>query len=125
MRQAEIINIRGVEIVYLDFSNLKTKEDILGQLEVFGSYIRKNKFKSQRTLTNLEGMYFNTEIYNAFVKYVNLNNPYVISSAVIGLKGLIQIFYRGFLKVTGRNVVVCQSKEEALTKLCEPTLVVV
>ena len=120
MRQPEIINIGGVEITYLDFSNLKSKEDIMGQIELFGNFIRRKPANSVRTLTNLDGMYFNTEIYNTFVKYVNANNPHVCESAVIGLKGLIQIFYNCFVKLTGRNVIICNTKEEAIARLSEP-----
>jgi len=62
-------------------------------------------------------MYFNTEVYNVFTEYVKQNNPHVKQSAVIGLKGLMQIFYKGFVKITGRNVLVCNTKNEALNEL--------
>jgi tRNA U34 5-carboxymethylaminomethyl modifying GTPase MnmE/TrmE len=114
MRQPEIIRIDGVEIVYLDFSGLKKKEDVIEQIGIFGSYIRSKPFNSQITLTNLADMHFNTDIYNLFVNYVKSNNPHVKMSAVIGLKGLMNIFYKGFISLTGRNVKVCSSKEEAV-----------
>ena len=117
MRQAEIIRSGGIEIVYLDFSGLRKKEDVLAQMEAYGTYLRQKPFKSQYTLTNLEDMYFNTEVYNRFTSYVKANNPYVKGSAVIGLKGMMQIFYKGFVKITGRNVKVCNSKSEAVMAL--------
>ena len=117
MRQAEIIRSGGIEIVYLDFSGLRKKEDVLAQMEAYGTYLRQKPFKSQYTLTNLEDMYFNTEVYNRFTSYVKANNPYVKGSAVIGLKGMMQIFYKGFVKITRRNVKVCNSKSEAVMAL--------
>ncbi|MBN2805690.1 MAG: hypothetical protein JXR22_03450 [Prolixibacteraceae bacterium] len=117
MRQPQLIKSGHIDIVYLDFSEIKKKEDILAQIEVFGHYIRKQPLHSVYTLTNLENMYFNTEIYNHFTAYVKENNPYIKGSAVIGLKGMMQIFYKSFIKLTGRNVKVCSSKEEAIAEL--------
>lgn len=117
MRQPELIKEGSKTIVYLDFSGLKNKEEIINQIDVFAKYIRSKPAKSQITLTNLENMYFNTEIYNLFVKYVKDNNPYIMASAVVGMKGLMQIFYRGFIVITGRNVKVCNSKDEAIIAL--------
>lgn len=119
MREVEIINAGKEEIIYLDFSNLKSKEQIFTQIEVFGSFIKKQRPRSVHTITNLEGMHFNTEIYNAFIAYVNGNSPYVKESVVIGLKGLMQIFYKGFIKLTGRNVQVCSTREEAIALLSQ------
>ena len=124
MRQPELIKDGFNTIVYLDFSDLKSKEAIIKQIDVFGKYIKSKPAKSLITLTNLENMYFNTEIYNLFVKYVKENNPYVKASAVVGLKGLMQIFYRGFIAITGRNVKVCNSKNEAVEVLNEQLVAV-
>lgn len=117
MRQPELIQDGNKSIVFLDFSGLKNKEEIITQIAIFAKYIRSKPAKSLVTMTNLENMYFNTEIYNLFVKYVKDNNPYVKASAVVGLKGLMQIFYRGFIAITGRNVKVCNSKDEAIEAL--------
>jgi hypothetical protein len=125
MRQPQLIKSGRIDIVYLDFSELKKKEDILAQIEVFGNYIRKQPLNSVYTLTSLENMYFNTEIYNHFTAYVKENNPYIKGSAVIGLKGMMQIFYKSFIKLTGRNVKVCSSKEEAIMVLSNQMAVAV
>jgi hypothetical protein len=117
MKQVEKIIANNKEIFYLDFSGLRTKEEIIKQTEIFGQFVRKHPFRSVTTLTNLEGMYFNTEIYNAFAAYVKANTPYVKESAVIGMKGLMEVFYRGFVTLTGRNVKVCSSMSEAMLAL--------
>lgn len=125
MKQPELIYHGEKAIVYLNFSGVKTKEEILSKLESFGKYIQSQPLNSLITLTNLDGMYFNTEIFNAFTNYVKKNNPHVKESAVIGMKGLMQIFYKGFVKVTGRNVIVCNTKEEAINQLVSNNLAAV
>lgn len=125
MRQPELIREGGLTIVYLDFSGLKNKDEIVDQINAFGRYIRSQPLKSLITLTNLDSMYFNTEIYNVFVKYVKDNNPHVKASAVVGMKGLMQIFYKGFIALTGRNVKVCNTKYDAINALCQSESVAV
>ncbi len=117
MKQVEKIIANNKEILYLDFSGLRTKEEIIKQTEIYGQYVRKHLFRSVTTLTNLEGMYFNTDIYNVFAAYVKANNPYVKESAVIGMKGLMMIFYKGFVALTGRKVTICDSMTEAILAL--------
>ena len=117
MRKPEFIRIDNQIVTYLDFSELKKKEEVLDQIKIYADYIKKQHYNSLITVTNLEGMYFNTEVYNVFTEYVKQNNPHVKQSAVIGLKGLMQIFYKGFVKITGRNVLVCNTKNEALNEL--------
>lgn len=114
MKTPETIVIGSKKIVYLDFSGLKKNEDVKAQIDSYSQFIHKARPKSLVTITNLENMHFNTDIFNCFVNYVKSNNAYVTSSAVIGMRGLMQIFYKSFIKVTGRNVVVCETKEEAI-----------
>lgn len=125
MRAVELIRIEDKKIIYLDFSGLRTKEEVLQQIGVFGSYIKQQPLNSLITLTNLENMHFNTEIYNSFTNYVKANNPHVNLSAVIGLKGMMNIFYKGFIKLTGRNVMVCNTKEEAINELTKKVVSVI
>lgn len=117
MRKPEIINYKGKTIVYLDFTNMKDKEEIM-KLEKDGSdWIRSQALESVYTLTNMEGMFFNNELKKWFEEIVKLNAPYVKAGAVIGMTGLISIMYNAFVAVTGRAIKSCKSKEEAMEYL--------
>jgi hypothetical protein len=117
MREPEIITYKQKQIVYLDFTDLKKKEEILALEEKGCQYIRKQNLKSVLTLSNMEGMFFNNEIKSYFEVEVKANAPYVKASAVIGLSGLISLFYKGFVVITGRDVRSFSSKEDALEYL--------
>lgn len=117
MRKPEIISYKGKTILYLDFTNMRDKDEIM-KLEGEGAtYIRSQPKNSVYTLTNMEGMFFNNEIKKYFEEVVKGNTPYVRSGAVIGLSGLISIMYNAFVTVTGRNIKSCKSKDEALEYL--------
>lgn len=114
MRKPELISHNGKTIVYLDFSNMRDKDEIM-KLENDGAeYIRRQSPKSVLTLTNMDGMFFNNDIKKFFEEVVKGNAPYVKVGAVIGLNGLISIMYNTFIRMTGRNIRLFKSKEEAM-----------
>jgi len=119
MRQPEIINHKGKAIMYLDFKNMKDRNEILKLEEDYAAYIRKQPLNSVLTLTNMENMFFNNELKKYFEETVKGNAPYVKAGAVIGMTGLISIMYNAFVTVTGRNIKSYKSKEEALDYLAD------
>ena len=119
MRQPEIIYHKGKTILYLDFTNMKNRDEIMKLEEEGASYIRKQPMNSVLTLTNMENMFFNNELKKFFEDKVKGNAPFVKSGAVIGMTGLISIMYNAFVNVTGRNIRSFKNKEEALDYLAE------
>jgi hypothetical protein len=82
-------------------------------MDYAGNYIRRQLPRSIYTLTNITRMYFNTEIFNRISVYARQNEPYVKASAVVGMSGLMQIFYNNFTKISGRDVKAFCSEAEA------------
>jgi hypothetical protein len=117
MRKPEIIIYKGKNVVYLDFSGMKDKNEIM-QLETDGAdYIKKQTANSVYTLTNMEGMFFNNELKSFFEQTARGNAKFVKAGAVIGMTGLISIMYNAFVTFTGRAIKSCKNKEEALEYL--------
>ncbi len=119
MREPQFISREGIPILYVDFSNMKTKEEVLDLISLAKKSISIRPPKSIFTLTNLSNMYFNTEVYTAISDYARMNEPYVKASAVVGLSGLMMIFYNGFLKLSKRDVRAFSTEEEAVNYLLE------
>jgi hypothetical protein len=119
MRQPEFITHKGKTILYLDFTNMKDKAEIIRLEEDGAAYIRKQPLNSVLTLTNMENMFFNSELKKWFEEKVKGNAPYVKAGAVIGMTGLISIMYNAFVSVTGRNIRSFKSKQEAMDFLAE------
>jgi hypothetical protein len=117
MKHPEIIFHNGKTICYLDFSNMKNKDEIMNLENEGADYIRKQPLNSVLTLTNMEGMFFNNELKKYFEEVVKGNAPHVKAGAVIGMTGLISVMYNAFIAVTGRNIKSLKTKEEALEYL--------
>ena len=104
MKKPEIISYKGKSIFYMDFSGLRSTEDITSLISLCKEYIHSQREKSLLILTNIEGMHFNNEVKALFSEFINANKPYVKASAVVGISGLQRIIYNGIMRLTGRDI---------------------
>lgn len=104
MRKPEITSYKGTSIFYMDFSGLRTTEEIEKLLAQSKAYIRSQPEKSLLILTNIEVMHFNNEVKAMFSEFISGNKPYVKASAVYGISGLQRIVYNGIMRLTGRDI---------------------
>lgn len=117
MRGPEIIKQNGKEVIYLNYSNLRSMEEI-EHLTLTGSkLIRSKPAGSVLTVVNLDGMHFNNDIKNMIAGNLKINKPHIKKSAAFGLTGLLGAFFAGYVKLTGREIKSCKSLEEALSYL--------
>ncbi len=113
MSGTKIINYKGTNIFYMDFSNAKSREEISEVMKNSIEYIRSQPLHSVVALTNMENMFFNNEIRNDFQEFLKGNKPYVKTSAVYGMSGLARFLFNSLMKVTGRDVRSFEKPEEA------------
>ena len=104
MAKTKIIDYQGIKIFYIDFSRLKTFDEIKAVSVEAQKYIHAQPPLSVYTLANVEDAHFNSEIRDMFTSYVNSNKPFVKASAVIGVTGLRMILYNTVMKLTGREI---------------------
>lgn len=117
MKKPEIISYKGKQVIYLDFSYLKRKQQI-GKLEkAAGELIQSQPINSALVLINIEKMYFNNELRCCFIDTARANEPFVKASAILGLYGLATFVYNDFLAQSGRRIKPHSSKTDALEYL--------
>ncbi len=122
MKRCFFIESQGVNIFYIDFSNLRSEPEIEAVLNESKQQIRSSTEKSMINLANVEGMHFNNRIKDLFVEYVKGNSKFVKHSAIIGVTGLKRIVFNGVMKLSGRDVKCLDSIDEAKNWLVERTL---
>ncbi|MBN1926423.1 MAG: hypothetical protein JW798_11360 [Prolixibacteraceae bacterium] len=117
MREPEVIQKNGKEVIYLNYSNLKSRDEI-EYLTLTGSkLIRSKPLNSVLTMVNLDGLFFNNDIKNMIADNLKKNKPHVKKTAAFGLTGLLGAFFSGYVKITGRNIESCKNIDEALEYL--------
>ncbi len=104
MKEPQIISHHGKPIYYMDFAGLRDFNEIKHIISKSIEYIRSQPDKSVLTLTNLDGMHFNSEIKSLFIDFISGNKPHIKASSVIGMSGLLRIVYNGLMKLTGREI---------------------
>lgn len=117
MDRVQIINHQGKEIVYIDFSNIMVTEiEILRKvIEAAKEIIKKYPPASALTLVNFDNLRFSTQFISELKEFTLHNKPYVKMGAAFGVHhGLRKVVFDAVMKFTGRNLHVCDSKEEGL-----------
>jgi hypothetical protein len=102
--RVQTINHLGKRIFLLDFSKLKTEDEIKSVIEESKSIIRQQALGTSICLANIDDMHFNNQIKDLFLDFVKGNKPYMKASAIVGVTGLKQILFNGIMKISGRDV---------------------
>lgn len=113
MSRTNIIDHQNKKIFFIDFSNLKSLDEIKTLIVEAQKHIHKQPSQSVLTLTNVENTHFNTEISDLFTDYIKSNKNYVKARAILGVSGLKLVLYNSFQKVTGSNMRAFPNIEEA------------
>lgn len=106
------IRYKGVKMVYTNIENCSGDAAIpvfRKVVEVAACY----PDKSMLSLVNARGARFNSELLSVIKDTVKQNNPKVKATAVFGLSSLTSLMVNSIISVTGRQMKLLESEEEA------------
>jgi len=102
-------------IMYIDFSNVRSAEEYLTVFEKIERVIENYPKSSLYTITNLAGARVDTVSKENFVKYAQHNKPYVKKGVLIGLDGVKKMIVAAIIRMSGRNEFhIAFTKEKAI-----------
>jgi len=104
MSRTKIINYKGQNIFYMDFSNAKTRQEVTQIIEQSIAYIQSQPLASVVALTNMENIFFNTDVKNDFLNFLKGNKKHIKKSSLFGMSGLVRIMFNGLMRITGRDI---------------------
>jgi hypothetical protein len=93
----------GKNIIYIDFSQVKTAEEYSTAIEKIERAIASYPEKSLYTITNMANTRIDTFSKDTFIKYAEHNKPYVKKGVLIGLDGVTKMMVNGIIKNAGRD----------------------
>jgi hypothetical protein len=99
----EEFSVEGKNIIYIDFSKVKSDEEYSIAFEKVGGVIASHPKSSVYTITNMAGTRIDTLSKDNFIKYAEHNKPYVIRGVLIGLDGVTKMIVGNIIKEAGRN----------------------
>lgn len=114
MQSCEWITYKNKKILLVTLAG-NTVEAIKIAIESTKPVIANEPPKSVLCLTDVSDLKTTPEITQMIKDFTKHNEPYIKSTAVIGVEGLKQVIFNGVLRFTGRkNMTASDSKEEAL-----------
>ena len=114
--RVKFITHKGRQILLMDLSNA-TPEEFLATMDEARALIAKQAKASLRTLTNVTGVRYRSEVGPAVQDFVRHNKPYVIAGAVVGLDALKTIMFNFINRVTGRSLRAMENRDDAMNWL--------
>jgi hypothetical protein len=111
--RVKFITHRGREILSIDLSQA-TAEEFLATMNLARELIAKQPYASLRTLTNVNGVRYRSEVGTAVREFVAHNKPYVRAGAVIGLDALKTIMFNFINRVSGRSLRAMENQKDAM-----------
>lgn len=113
MSYVQKVNHRGKEVILFDCA-AKEKEVVFKVIEEGKQEVAKYPPKTALALTDVTGLRFNTDISDAFREFAAHNKPFIRASALVGITGLQKIAYQTIMTLTGRNIPIFSTRQEAL-----------
>jgi len=115
----EEFTIDGKNFMYVDVSNIKQNSGFIDVVERVKPLIRQYPEKSIYMILNIANIRFDTETKKIAVEGLTHNRPYVKYGTIIGVDGIKRIMFNTVLKISGRDVSIFFSKEQAIAWLLE------
>jgi len=120
MERVEEITCGGKNIVYIDFTGLKSNEEFLETVKTIEPIIAKYPEKSVYTITNIQNIRFDSNSKHLIARYMENNKPYVKHGVIIGADGIKKMMVRIVMKLSGRtNMSYAFTKEGAVEKVLQ------
>jgi hypothetical protein len=111
----EEFSVEGKDIIYIDFSHIKSVEEFSTAIEKIERAIASHPKNSLYTITNMAGTRIDTFSKENFIKYGEHNKPYVKRGVLVGLDGVTKMIVTGIIKKAGRDEFhIAFSKEKAI-----------
>jgi hypothetical protein len=122
VKGAQLIQHKGKEIYFIDYSNIKTSDEFLKTLKETGAFREKVKAMGEKdllVLVNITDCYLNVEIFDELKKAGRIIREITAKEAIVGITGYKRILLQILQTLTNLNFQVFKSIEEAKDWLVE------
>jgi len=119
-KRIEEFSIDGKNFMYIDLSGIQSNEEFANLIKMIELEITKYPEQSVYTITNIEGIMFDTESREIAAQYMKFNKPYVKHGAMIGIDGIKKIMVQTAMQLSERgNLLFAFTKEQAIELLLQ------
>ncbi len=116
MERVRFIEHEGKQVLLLDFTDC-TPEDVLDMMNETQRIVTAQPPASTLTLGVFSGGQFTRDAVRRMKEVAALDRPHVKRSAFVGVESLPQVFYKGIMEFSARDIPAFNSREQALAWL--------
>jgi len=109
-----IIEHKGKHIVLNDLSTSKDTEEAIDTLNNTEAYIQAQPLSSVLLVTDISDMNYDLHGVEAMKNFSAAITPRIKASCVVGVTGIKGVIYRSVVRITGRNIMTIDTRENAL-----------
>ncbi len=113
MDRLQFIELNGKNIFYFNYSNLNSLDEVLDLAKKEMALIVQQPLNSVLIITDLTNMMVDKKIDDAFTEMLKKNKSHVKRSAAIGITGFKRTLYNIMIALTGRDIKLFDSLEDA------------
>ena len=117
MGRINFIQYQGKNILIEDFSNLNPGQELLDTIAEAKKLITSQPRNSVLAVLDATNTHYDMEIITAMKEFVRANSPYIRSSAVVGISGLLNIALQALSTASGRSFPSFANREDAMEYL--------
>ena len=119
MPDVTFIDHRGKRILLMDISDQHDPDASIALGRRALEVITAQPEGSLLLLTDVSGARFNTGATAFMKEYSSVITPYVHASAIVGVGGIMRVILSTLVRVSGREIRVCGTRQEALDWLVQ------
>jgi hypothetical protein len=104
----------GVQILMLDLTDSRDVQENIAGFEQAEQIIVKLPARSVRLLTNVTHAHYSSEAVDRMKQFSKTVTPQMLASAAVGVGGIKRIIVQSLIRLTGRDIRMFDSAEQAL-----------
>ena len=114
MTGAEFITHKGIKILNLDLRNEQDIEKSATAFRTAQKLATSEPPKSVRLITDVTGAHYTSEGVSVIKEFSSAVTPYMKGSAIVGVTGIKQIIVQSLVRLSGREMKLFKTREDAL-----------
>lgn len=123
MDRTQVIIYKNIRIIYDDWSNLKTHDEMRRALERSLEVLQQQEIRNTYAITDVTNCYYDKELVQWLLEVATpINRQYVVANAVIGLSPLQSFIMKRVMMLSRRPFYVAKDLEEAKELLYQDRL---
>ncbi len=104
----------GRRILVQDLTDSKSVEESIATFDRTEALIRQEPPQSVRLLTNVTNAHYTTEAVDRLKRFSRDVTPWIHVSATVGISGIKRIIVQSLNRLTGRQIKICDTADQAL-----------